>query len=103
MKIKNLIDHDTFILGKQPHEDELTIPVKLVLKAIRPHRVNSINSKLALSSVATDLENRRLKKAKAHLQQMTKEQREANANYDYYDAPPHVHQIVFPPEPFEYT
>jgi hypothetical protein len=27
MEIKNLIDHDTFILGKQPHKDELTIPV----------------------------------------------------------------------------
>jgi hypothetical protein len=33
MEIKNLIDHNTFILGKTPHKDELIIPVKLVLKA----------------------------------------------------------------------
>ncbi|KAI2495763.1 hypothetical protein MHU86_18738 [Fragilaria crotonensis] len=33
MEIKNLIDHDTFILGQTPHKDELIIPVKLVLKA----------------------------------------------------------------------
>jgi hypothetical protein len=33
MEIKNLIDHDTFILGKTPRKDELIIPIKLVLKA----------------------------------------------------------------------
>jgi hypothetical protein len=33
MKIKNLIDRNTFILGKTPCKDELIIPVKLVLKA----------------------------------------------------------------------
>ncbi len=33
MEIKNLIDHNTFILGKTPRKDELIIPVKLVLKA----------------------------------------------------------------------
>jgi hypothetical protein len=31
MEIKSLINHDTFILGKIPHKDELIIPVKLVL------------------------------------------------------------------------
>jgi hypothetical protein len=31
MKIQNLIDHNTFILGKTPRRDELIIPVKLVL------------------------------------------------------------------------
>jgi hypothetical protein len=33
MDIKNLIDHNTFMLGKTPRKDELIIPVKLVLKA----------------------------------------------------------------------
>ena len=32
-EIKNLIDHDTFILGEQPRKDELIVPIKLVLKA----------------------------------------------------------------------
>jgi hypothetical protein len=33
MEMKNLIDHNTFILGKTPCKGELIIPVKLVLKA----------------------------------------------------------------------
>jgi hypothetical protein len=33
MDFKNLIAHNTFILGKTPRKDELIIPVKLVLKA----------------------------------------------------------------------
>jgi hypothetical protein len=33
IEIKNLIDHDTFILGKTPRKDELIIPIKLVLEA----------------------------------------------------------------------
>jgi hypothetical protein len=33
MEIENLINHNTFKLGKTPCKDELTIPVKLVLKA----------------------------------------------------------------------
>jgi hypothetical protein len=33
MEIKNLIDHNIFILGKTQAKDELIIPVKLVLKA----------------------------------------------------------------------
>jgi hypothetical protein len=32
METKNVIDHNTFILGKTPRKDELIIPVKLVLK-----------------------------------------------------------------------
>ncbi len=33
MEIKNLIDHDTFILGQTPSKTDLIIPLKLVLKA----------------------------------------------------------------------
>ncbi|KAI2497623.1 hypothetical protein MHU86_16872 [Fragilaria crotonensis] len=53
MEIKNLIDHDTFILGEQPRKDELIIPVKLVLKAKQTATGKLENLKLALSPVAT--------------------------------------------------
>ena len=102
MEIKNLIDHDTFILGKQPHKNELTIPVKLVLKA-KQTATGKLEKLKARLVARGDLEKRRLKKAKAAFQQMTKEQREENANADPYDVPPHIHQIVSPPEPFEDT
>jgi len=48
MEIKNLIDHDTFILGETPRKDELIIPVKLVLKAKQ-----TASGKLALLPEAT--------------------------------------------------
>ena len=72
MEIKNLIDHDTFILGEQPRKDELTIPVKLVLKAKQTAsgKLDKLKARLVARG---DLEKRRLKKAKAHIQQMTKE------------------------------
>ncbi|KAI2493944.1 hypothetical protein MHU86_20586 [Fragilaria crotonensis] len=53
MEIKNLIDHDTFILGQTPHKDELIIPVKLVLKAKQTASGKLDKLKLALSPVAT--------------------------------------------------
>ncbi|KAI2495104.1 hypothetical protein MHU86_19418 [Fragilaria crotonensis] len=53
MEIKNLIDHDTFILGQTPHKDELIIPVKLVLKAKQTATGKLDKLKLALSPVAT--------------------------------------------------
>jgi hypothetical protein len=48
MEIKNLIDHNTFKLGKTPCKDELIIPVKLVLMQNKLHLESLRNSKLAL-------------------------------------------------------
>jgi hypothetical protein len=61
MEIKNLIDHDTFILGKTPCKDELIIPVKLVLKA--KQTASGKLEKLKARIVARgDMEKRRIKK-----------------------------------------
>ena len=48
MEIKNLIDHNTFILGEQPRKNELIIPVKLVLKAKQttPGKLKNLNARL---------------------------------------------------------
>jgi hypothetical protein len=53
MEIKNLIDHNNFILGKTPRKDEFIIPVKFVLKANKLHLESLRNSKLAVLHKAT--------------------------------------------------
>ncbi|KAI2490956.1 hypothetical protein MHU86_23615 [Fragilaria crotonensis] len=74
MEIKNLIDHDTFIiLGQTPHKDELIIPVKLVLKAKQTAtgKLDKIKARLVTRG---DLEKCLLKRVKAINQQQLLEQ-----------------------------
>ncbi len=67
MEIKNLIDHDTFILGKTPRKDELIIPIKLVLKA--KQTASGKLEKLKACIVAQgDMEKWRIKKTRATIQ-----------------------------------
>ncbi|KAI2491248.1 hypothetical protein MHU86_23325 [Fragilaria crotonensis] len=75
MEIKNLIDHDTFILGQTPHKDELIIPVKLVLKAKQTAsgKLDKLKARLVARG---DLEKRLLKRVKAINQQRLLEQRQ---------------------------
>ncbi|KAI2491680.1 hypothetical protein MHU86_22888 [Fragilaria crotonensis] len=68
MEIKNLIDHDTFILGQTPHKDELIIPVKLVLKA-KQTATGKLDKLKARLVARGDLEKRLLKRVKAINQQ----------------------------------
>ena len=123
MEVKNLIDHDTFILGEQPRKDELIVPVKLVLKA--KQTANGKLEKLKARLVARgDLEKRRLKKSKVFQQQQLlklkqeiaentatekaltpeeiKQREQSIAESDPFDAPPHILQVMSP-EPFEDT
>ncbi|KAI2514026.1 hypothetical protein MHU86_410 [Fragilaria crotonensis] len=75
MEIKNLIDHDTFILGQTPHKDELIIPVKLVLKA-KQTATGKLDKLKAHLVARGDLEKRLLKRVKAINQQRLLEQRQ---------------------------
>ncbi|KAI2491526.1 hypothetical protein MHU86_23028 [Fragilaria crotonensis] len=75
MEIKNLIDHDTFILGQTPHKDELIIPVKLVLKA-KQTATGKLDKLKARLVARGDLEKRLLKRVKAINQQRLLEQRQ---------------------------
>ncbi|KAI2512678.1 hypothetical protein MHU86_1674 [Fragilaria crotonensis] len=93
MEIKNLIDHDTFILGQTPYKDELIdqhdtfilgqtpynkdeliIPVKLVLKAKQTATGKLDKLKACLVARGDDLEKRLLKRVKAINQQLLREQ-----------------------------
>jgi hypothetical protein len=67
MEIKNLIDHNTFILGKTPRKDELIIPVKLVLKA--KQTASGKLEKLNGCIVAQCNMKKRMKKTRATVQQ----------------------------------
>ena len=68
VEIKNLIDHNTFILGEQPQKHEPIIPVKLVLKA--KQTASGKLDKLKACIVAhRDMEMRRIKIMKATYQQ----------------------------------
>ena len=78
-EIKNLIDHDTFIHGKQPRKDKLIVPIKLVLKA--KQTATGLLEKLKARLVGRGgMEKRRMKKTKAAYQQQIQEQREDIAN-----------------------
>jgi hypothetical protein len=67
MEIKNLIDHNTFILGKTPRKDELIIPVKHVL--IAKQTASGKLEKLKARIVARgNMEKRRIKKTRATVQ-----------------------------------
>jgi hypothetical protein len=78
MEIKNLIDHDTFILGETPRKDELIIPVKLVLKA--KQTASGKLEKLKARIVARgDMEKQRIKKTRATVQKQIQKQRQENA------------------------
>ena len=101
MEIKNLIDHDTFILGEQPRKDELIVPVKLVLKA-KQTATGKLDKLKARLVARGDMEKRRMKKSKAALQKQLQEQKEEIANSDFHDAPPHIYPVVTP-EPIEDT
>ena len=61
MKIKNLIDHDTFILGNTSRKDEHIIPVKLVLKAKQtaPGKLEKLKACIVAQG---DMEKQKIKK-----------------------------------------
>ncbi|KAI2494629.1 Reverse transcriptase (RNA-dependent DNA polymerase) [Fragilaria crotonensis] len=102
MEIKNLIDHDTFILGEQPRKDELIIPVKLVLKAKQTATGKLENLKACL--VARDnLEKRQLKKTKAAYQQFLQQQKQDNAENNPESSKPTNTIPIEVPQPFEDT
>ena len=96
IKIKNLVDHDTFILNEQLHKHKQTIPVKLVLKA--KQTASGKLEKLKARLVARgDMQKRRMKKTKAEFQQ-----REDIANSEQPPENSHIHLIEIP-QPFEDT
>jgi hypothetical protein len=69
MEIKNLIDHRTFILGKNPHKNKIIIPIKLVLKA-KQTATGKLEKLKARVVAHGDLKKRCIKKTKvAHQQQ----------------------------------
>jgi hypothetical protein len=97
MEIKNLIDHDTFILGKTPRKDELIIPVKLVLKA--KQTASGKLEKLKACIVAQgDMEKQRMKKARATIQKQRQENAENNPATTKTNTIP-----IEIPQPFEDT
>ena len=97
MEIKNLIDHDTFILGQTPSKTDLIIPLKLVLKA--KQTASGKLDKLKARIVARgDMEKRRIKKSKAAYQQQILQQRQEDAQHKQTNTIP-----VDIPQPFEDT
>ena len=86
MEVKNLIDHDTFILGKQPEKDELIIPVRLVLKA-KQTATGKLDKLKARLVARGDMEKRRLKKSNATHQQRLQQQKDDIANSDHPTLP----------------
>jgi hypothetical protein len=83
MEIKNLINHNTFVLGKTPHKDEFIIPFKLVLKQ-------------------GNMEKQRIKRTRATVQKRIQKQRQENAE----DNPTTTKTNTIPieiPQPFEDT
>ena len=97
MEIKNLIDHDTFILGQTPSKTDLIIPLKLVLKA--KQTASGKLDKLKARIVARgDMEMRRIKKSKAAYQQQILQQRHDDAQRKPTNTIP-----VDIPRPFEDT
>ena len=78
MEIKNLIDHNTFILEEQPRKNELIIPVKLVLKA-KQTATGKLEKLKACLVARGDLEKRMLKKTKAAYQQHLQDIKQQNA------------------------
>jgi hypothetical protein len=102
MEIKNLVDHDTFILGEQPRKDELIIPVKLVLKAKQTAsgKLDKLKARLVARG---DLEKRRLKKTKAAYQQYLQKQRQ-ETSADNLETTERTNTIpIEVPQPFEDT
>jgi hypothetical protein len=78
MEIKNLIDHNTFILGKKPRKDELIIPVKLVLKA-KQTASGKLEKLKACIVVQGNMEKQRKMKTRATSQKQIQKQRQENA------------------------
>ncbi|KAI2496235.1 hypothetical protein MHU86_18286 [Fragilaria crotonensis] len=102
MEIKNLIDHDTFILGEQPRKDELIIPVKLVLKA-KQTATGKLEKLKARLVARGDLEKRRLKKTKAAYQQFLQQQKQDNAENNPESSKTTNTIPIEVPQPFEDT
>ena len=101
MEIKNLIDHDTFILGETPRKDELIIPVKLVLKA--KQTASGKLEKLKARIVARgDMEKQRIKKTRATVQKQIQKQRQENAENNPATTKTNTIPIEIP-QPFEDT
>ena len=101
MEIKNLIDHDTFILEEQPRKHELIIPVKLVLKAKQTAtgRLEKLKARLVALG---DLEKRMLKKTKAAYQQHLQDIKQQNAENNSETSKINTIPIEIP-QPFEDT
>ena len=81
MEIKNLIDHNTFILGKTPHKDELIIPVKLVLKAKQTAsgKLEKLKGRIVAQG---DMEKQKIMKTRATVQKQVQKQRQENAEHN---------------------
>ena len=101
MEIKNLIDHNTFILGKTPRKDELIIPVKHVVKATQT--ASGKLEKLKACIVAQgNMEKQRIKKTRATVQKHVQKQRQENAKNKPATTKTNTIPIEFP-QPFEDT
>ncbi len=86
MEIKNLIDHDAFILGKTPSKTNLIIPLKLVHKA--KQTASGKLDKLKARIVARDdMEKRQIKKSKAVCQQHQEDAEHKQTNAIPVDIP----------------
>jgi hypothetical protein len=95
MEMKNLIDHNTFILGKTPRKDELIITVKLVLKA--KHTASEKLEKLKAFIVAQgNIERQRLKKSRATVQKQIQNQRQENTKNKPATTKPNTIPIEIP-------
>jgi hypothetical protein len=102
MEIKNLIDHNTFILGKQPRKDELVIPIKLVLKA-KQKAIGTLDKLKARLVARGDMEKRRIKTKAKYYQEQLQQQHEDIANPNPYTMPNPIPINNIPTKPFEDT
>jgi hypothetical protein len=102
MEIKNLIDHDTFILGEQPRKDKLIIPVKLVVKA-KQTATGKLEKLKARLVARGDLEKQRLQKTKAAYQQFLQQQKQDNDENNPESSKTANTIPIEVPQPFEDT
>ncbi len=78
MEIINLINHNTFILGKTPRKDELIMPVKYVKKAKQTASGKLENLKACIVAQG-NMKKWRIKKTRATVQKWLQKERQENA------------------------
>ena len=102
MEIKNLIDHETFTLGKTLHTNELIIPVKVGLKA-KQTSIGKLDKLKACLVAQGNLKKCLLKRVKAINQHQLLQQHQEIAESSQTDTPrpqpvePVIYEDTLPP------